>query len=104
MIQIHSKGIDLLSEEKEYIEKEIMKLLERSHHAEQEESIRVKVEVDKENISNRDHQFFCSITIDLPGKVLRAESHSGGVYSGVDDAIDSARRQMKKEKAKHVHI
>lgn len=104
-IVVHSKGITLLDEEKLYAEERASELLHRSNNADVKEDVLVKIEIDKEGgISNNKEQFFCSVTVDLPGKVLRAEAHSGGVYSSVDDAMDNMRRQLKKEKEKHIHL
>ncbi len=104
-ITVHSKGIELQEEEKAYAIEKLEKMLHRAHSADEQESITVKVEIDKEKSSqDSKHQFFCSLTVHLIGKTLRAEHWSGGVYSSIDDAADSLRRQLKKEKAKHVHL
>lgn len=104
-IQIHSKGIELLEEEKTYAQEKAEILLHRANSADEKEDVSVKIEIDREKASqDSKHQFFCSITVYIPGKTLRSENRSGGVYSAIDDAADAMRRQLKKEKEKHVHL
>lgn len=104
-ITIHSKGIELLEEEKTYAKEKAETLLHRANCADEKEDVSVKIEIDREKASkDSKHQFFCSVTVNIPGKTLRAEHRSGGVYTAIDDAMESLRRQLKKEKEKHVHL
>jgi ribosomal subunit interface protein len=103
-IEIHSKGIDLLEEEKAHAQEKAEKILHISRNAENDESIKVKFEIEKENGDDKKHQFLCTITLDLPGKVLRSESHNSGVYAAIDEASKKMKTQFKKEKELHKHI
>lgn len=104
MTQIHSKDIELTAEEKKYAEEKIQKILHISKNAENEDSIKINIEIDKENGKDKNHQFFCAITAHIPGKTLRAESHGSGVYTVIDDASKKLETQIKKEKETHKHI
>ena len=103
-IQIHAKGIELLDEEKAYAEEKAAKILHLSKSAESNESVKVKFEIDKEAGEDKQHQFTCTVTLDLPGKILRAESHNSGVYAAIDDASKKLKAQFQKEKGKGKHI
>jgi len=103
-IQIHAKGIDLLEEEKAYAQEKAEKILHISRNAESNESVKVKFEIDKEQGEDKKHQFTCTITLDLPGKVLRSESHNSGVYTAIDDASKKLKTQFQKEKEKGKHL
>ena len=102
-IQIHAKGLTLLDEEKAHAQEKAEKILHISKNAENNESIKVKFEIDKEQGEDKKHQFICTITLDLPGKVLRAESHNSGVYSAIDEASKKMKSQFQKEKGKGKH-
>lgn len=99
-IHIHCKGIDLLPEEKLYARGIAEKLLTRSKIFEQEESIQVKIDIEKESIQVKDKQFHCSLSMHLPGKTLHEESHSGGVYSSLDSVYILMDKKLHQEKEK----
>lgn len=99
-ISLHSKGIDLLPEEKEYAHQMAQKLLKRASSFAQEQSLTVKIEIDKEPIRIREKQFLCTITIDIPKNILRAEAHSAGVYTALDDGYHIMDKTLQKEKEK----
>ncbi len=104
-VTIHSKGIKLLEEEKEYAEEKVKAILHTIHNADVKESILAKYEIDKE-MSHKESkkQFFCTLTLNIPGKVLRSEAHCSGVYTSVDKAIKCIKSQLKKEKQLHRHL
>lgn len=103
-IQIHATGIELLEEEKAHAQEKAEKILHISRSAENDESIKVNIEIKKENVEDKTRQFFCAITLDLPGKILRSESHNSGVYSCVDEASKKMKAQFAKEKGKGAHM
>lgn len=105
-INFHSKGIDdMLEEEKKYMSDKITETMHRSHYADEKDDIKVKIEIDKESsVKNDKKQFFCSITVDLPGKILRAENHCAGIYSSFDSSLTNIKKQLEKEKNKHIHV
>lgn len=103
-IQIHSKGIDLLEEEKAHAQEKAEKIIHLSKTALGDESVKVKFEIDKENGIEKNQQFVCTVTLDLPGKVLRSESHNSGVYPAIDEASRKMKDQFRKEKEKGKHL
>ena len=103
-IEILSKNLELTEEERQHIEEKTDKLLHISKNAENEESIKIKFDVEKDNGKDKEHQFSCSITAHIPGKTLRSESHGTGTYTVIDDAVKKMETQIKKEKGKHNHI
>jgi len=104
-VSIHAKGIDLLKEEKEYAENKIRDILHKVHSSEKKESIVAKYEIDKElSHSDKKRQFFCTLTLIIPGKTLRSEAHCGGVYTAIDKVIKCMSSQLSKEKQLHHHI
>jgi len=104
-VTIHAKGLKLLEEEKVYAEEKIREVLHKTHSAEKKESLSVRYEIDKEaSHSEKKKQFFCTLTLQIPGKTLRSEAHCGGVYTSVDKVVKCMSSQLKKEKQLHKHI
>ncbi len=104
-VTFHSKGIHLLEEEKEYATKKIKDILHKVHNADEKESIVARYEIDKESTHTEfDKQFFCALTLTIPGKVLRSEAHCSGVYTAVDKANSAMKSQLIKEKFFHKHL
>ncbi len=101
---VHSSSLELTAEEKLYAQEKAEKLLHFSKQAKTEESVEVKFEIEKYNGKDKLHQFICTITVHIPGKVLHAESYGTGVYSVIDDSVKKAEIQIKKEKEKHIHL
>ncbi|MEI7510710.1 MAG: ribosome-associated translation inhibitor RaiA [Candidatus Peregrinibacteria bacterium] len=101
---IHSANLNLTAEEEQYAQEKAEKLLHFSKQAETDASVKVKFEIDKYNGKDKTHQFMCTITVDIPGKVIHAESYGSGVYAVIDEAVKKAEIQVKKEKEKHLHI
>lgn len=103
-IQVHAKGLTLLDEEKAYAEEKAEKILHLSRNAENNESVKVRFEIDKEIGKDKTHQFTCTVTLDLPGKILRSESHTSGVYTAIEEASKKLKAQFQKEKGKGKHL
>ena len=103
-IQIHTKAIDLTEDETAYAEEKAAKILHMSKRAENDESVQVKIEIDKETGKAKDSQFSCSFTVLLPGKNLRGESSGTGVLKVIESAYEKARKQMRKETTTHKHV
>ena len=104
-VTIHAKGIKLLEEEKEYATEKVKAILHKAHSADAKESIVAKYEIDKEQSHKESKkQFLCTLTINIPGKVMRSEAHCSGVYTSVDKAIKCMSSQLNKQKAIHKHL
>lgn len=103
-INIHTTGIELTEEENTYANEKAEKVLHMSKKAENDESIRVNIEVSKENGKDKLEQFSSTFTIFLPGKTLRGESTGSSVLGVIDDAYHRVRKQMEKEVTTHKHI
>lgn len=100
-ITLHTKGIELLEEEKEYAQETAKKLLHRSKIFEEIDGVQMKIEIDKEPIKIHKEQFFCAFTLFLPAKNIRAEAHSAGVYSAIDSAFEVMDKKLHQEKERH---
>lgn len=103
-LQVHTKGIDLTEGEREYAEEKAGKILHMSKKAENDESVRVRIEIDKESGKEKTAQFSSSFTVSLPGKTLRGQAEGPGVLAVIDEAYDRVRKQMRKETTTHKHI
>lgn len=97
-ITLHSKGIDLLPEEKDYCREKANKILERASIFKENEAITMKIEIDKESFKIHSEQFLCTINLFLPKKTIHTESHCAGVYSSIDKAADLMDKKLHQEK------
>ena len=103
-IKIHTKGIDLTDDEQAYAEEKAGKILHMSKRAETDESVQVKIEIDKETGKAKDSQFSASFTVILPGKTLRGEASGTGVLKVIESGYEKVRKQMRKETTTHKHV
>jgi ribosomal subunit interface protein len=101
---IHCPTIDLTEPESKYIHEKAEKLLHLSRKAETDDSIKLRIDLEKDSFKEKDMQFFCSLTLSIPGKTLRSESHGTGVFTVFDDAMSKIKTQFQREKEKHLHL
>jgi len=97
MIEIREKNIDLTDQQKELIEKKVLKLLHLSEKL-QDESIKIKVEVEHDPIKEKHKQLFIIVNIFAPGHTLRAEVHEERLRNALDICENKLRNQIGKIK------
>lgn len=96
-IHIKATNIDLTSDIKDYVEKKLS-ILDRYIDSEIPEIIaRVNVGTDTTH-HQQGNIFKTDINLDLPGKMLRAESKKEDLYASIDEAKDNMERQINKHK------
>ncbi len=104
-ITLHHKGIDLLPEESTYAHEKAQAVLARCKVFAKEESIQVKIEIDKESVKVSGEQFVCTITVFLPKHdPIRVHSNDGGVYSSLRHAFDLMDRKLHQEKERKIAL
>lgn len=99
MITVHAKNFTLHESDKEKIEQKVGKLLHLAKDM-QDESTNIRVEF--ELVAAKKDLIAGSITVSLPGNILRAEaSGEKNVLSIMDELEREIRPQIEKHKAKH---
>ena len=61
----------------------------------------IRIDVEARNTQKTRDQLKISITVELPGKELRAESRKGDIIEGVDRCVEKLEPQVKKYKDLH---
>lgn len=104
-IMLHHKGIDLLPEEITYAHEKAKAVLDRCKVFAEEESVQVKIEIDKESVQIPEKQFVCVITVFIPKhSPIRVHSHAGGVYSALSCSFDLLDKNLHQEKNKKERV
>ena len=97
-IQIVSKQLDMTEPLKEYIELKVGSLDKFLARYEEDGDLLVHVEVARTTTGqHKGEVFYAEVSVQLPGKLLRAENTQADVRA----AIDSVKNIMKNELVKH---
>jgi ribosomal subunit interface protein len=99
MFDIQSKNLKLSSEQEELIKEKVGKLLHLSSLL-QDESTKIRVEVDHDPIQEKHKRIYTTVTIYIPKHTLRAEVHEKTLESSLDKCEDKLRHQIEKIKTK----
>ena len=67
-----------------------------------DESSSIRIDAERRSTKKDRDQMKVSVTVDLPGKVLRAESRRPDVVEAVDRCIEKLEPQMKKYKERRM--
>lgn len=98
-ITIKATAVDLTPALKEYIEEKIGSLAKFLTRFDAEGAVGARVEVGR---TTRHHHkglvFRAEVNIDVPGKVLRAETEDSDIRAAIDKAKDKLKREAEKYK------
>lgn len=100
MIDIHAKNISLSDEQKELIQKKMEKLNSFARKM-NDESAKIRVEIEYDDIKEKHQKIFCSVTIFVPQNTMRAETHAETVQSAIDICEEKLKVQIEKYKDKY---
>lgn len=99
MIDIRAKNITLSEKQNEFVTKKITKLL-HLWRGMQDESTKIRVELDHDPIREKHKQIFCAVTIFAPGATMRAEINENTIENAIDCCEEKLRTQIDKFKTK----
>ncbi len=96
-IQIHSKTLNLSSDQKTYLESKAEKILHYSARA-HDESSSIRIHIEHEDLKDKAQQIHCVVNIAIPQDLLHAESYAQTVEAAIDICEEQLNRQVDKYK------
>jgi len=101
-VNIHTKGLNLSDEEKNYILKKMEKISSLAKRI-KDESSTIKVEIDKDKTKSEQDSIHCIINLHVPKETIRAESRAAWVKEAVDLTKKKLLPQIEAYKEKFSH-
>ncbi|MBS3903422.1 MAG: ribosome-associated translation inhibitor RaiA [Anaplasmataceae bacterium] len=102
-INIVANDLDLTPSLRTYIEEKIGSIKKLVQKFDERGSVQARVEVGR---TTRHHHkgdvFRAEVNLDLAGKLFRAEDENEDIRTAIDRAEDKLRRELEKEKTKHL--
>jgi ribosomal subunit interface protein len=98
-IQHFERGLHFSADELILVAKKLGKLATYCKRIKDESSL-IRVETERRNTKKDRDQVKAMITVELPGKTLRAESRRNKVVEAIDRAVEKLEPQIKKYKEK----
>ncbi|MCT4592381.1 MAG: HPF/RaiA family ribosome-associated protein [Candidatus Gracilibacteria bacterium] len=99
MLDIHTKNLTLSSSQEGIIKSKLEKLFHLAKRL-NDESTKMKVEIDYDKIQEKHKRIFTTVTIFAPKKSMRAETHASSVENSIDECEKKLRVQVEKFKTK----
>ncbi len=100
MINIHTKNISISEDQEQRIHGKLEKLLNYARRL-NDESTKIKAEIDYDSVREKEKRILCTITIYAPSDTLRAETSQPTVDNAIDECEKKLKVQIEKYKAKH---
>ena len=96
----HEKHFHYTDQEYLQVARKLGKLATYCKRLKDEDSA-IRIDVEARKTQKTRDQLKIAITVELPDKVLRAESRKGDIVEGVDRCVDKLEPQVKKYKELH---
>lgn len=100
MIDLHIKNLDITDKEKELVYAKVEKLTHLWGRL-QDESVSIKIEIDRDNVRAKEEAIICSVTIFAPGKIkLFASTQEATIKNAIDQIEKKLRKEIETAKGK----